>query len=535
MQNFAIHVITLTMGYQVEQKIKGKIYVYQVESYWDSEKKQSRQRRTYLGRKDEKTGNICCTTKASLPKSSRSVGGVYLLKKLIESLELNKVLKEVFGEGYERLLYLAMYKILTGDPTYLYEMWVEETYLPEDAQMSSQRISEYLIRIGEDEKLIEKFFNSWIKLNPDGQQAVVFDITSISSYSENITIVERGYNRDGENLEQINLGIISKEQSGACGLPLAYRIYPGSIGDVSTLSNVLELIKQYQLQLSVCVLDKGFFSQENIKNMGEKSIRFIIPMSFSMNLAKQSVSESTAGDTNNSFSYRDGVYFHSQKDVEVGGVKCVMHIYLDKEKRAREEVQFLRGLLDFESLFSQNSFTSVEAAEQYVSETLKSKQKLFTINKTNSGVLLSRNKQAIDNEISRFGFFVLITNCPEQDKSAVLSLYRQKDSAEKIFQSFKNDIREKRSRAKSDASMRGRIFISFLSLIILSKLSQTMQQKRLFNSMTKQELLKIVSSLKVFTLANNLTLVAEQTHKQKDAFAAFGIKKIDPSYNLAGF
>ena len=39
------------MSYVVEQKIKGNIYLYEVTSYWDKEKKQSRQKRKYLGRK----------------------------------------------------------------------------------------------------------------------------------------------------------------------------------------------------------------------------------------------------------------------------------------------------------------------------------------------------------------------------------------------------------------------------------------------------------------------------------------------------
>jgi hypothetical protein len=36
--------------------VKDHIYLYDVESYWDKEKKQSRQKRTYVGKKDPKTG-----------------------------------------------------------------------------------------------------------------------------------------------------------------------------------------------------------------------------------------------------------------------------------------------------------------------------------------------------------------------------------------------------------------------------------------------------------------------------------------------
>ncbi len=46
------------MTYIIEQKVGNNIYVYEVESYWDKEKKQPRQRRNYLGRKDIMTGDV---------------------------------------------------------------------------------------------------------------------------------------------------------------------------------------------------------------------------------------------------------------------------------------------------------------------------------------------------------------------------------------------------------------------------------------------------------------------------------------------
>ncbi|OPY29983.1 MAG: hypothetical protein A4E31_00497 [Methanomassiliicoccales archaeon PtaU1.Bin030] len=40
------------------QKVKGKTYAYEAESYWDPEKKAPRQRRRYLGVVDEESGQI---------------------------------------------------------------------------------------------------------------------------------------------------------------------------------------------------------------------------------------------------------------------------------------------------------------------------------------------------------------------------------------------------------------------------------------------------------------------------------------------
>ncbi len=53
-----------------------------------------------------------------------------------------------------------------------------------------------------------QFTRKWIARYGHSSQAAVFDITSLSSYSELSDFVEWGYNRDGENLPQINLGMI---------------------------------------------------------------------------------------------------------------------------------------------------------------------------------------------------------------------------------------------------------------------------------------------------------------------------------------
>ncbi len=98
--------------------------------------------------------------------------------------------------------------------------------------MGSTKTSRLLHSIGQDEKKIDIFFTNWIKeLKSTG--SILFDITSISSYGSKNEFLERGYNRDGENLEQVNLGLIARASStNSIGLPLAYRVYPGSITDV---------------------------------------------------------------------------------------------------------------------------------------------------------------------------------------------------------------------------------------------------------------------------------------------------------------
>jgi hypothetical protein len=43
--------------------------------------------------------------------------------------------------------------------------------------------------------------------------SVCYGVTSISSYARQMTAVERGYNRDGDDLAQYNLGLFCDEST----------------------------------------------------------------------------------------------------------------------------------------------------------------------------------------------------------------------------------------------------------------------------------------------------------------------------------
>ncbi len=270
------------MAFIVEQKIKGRIYLYNVESYWDKEKKQSRQKRTYIGPKEK------VKTPKPIPKMtnliSKAFGDVFLLKKLSEDLGIKKLLKENFPDNYEIILALAMYNVSRNEPHYLYPHWHEEHYIPEIKKIHSSSISALCKQLGEYEKQRISFMSQWAKtlsLNA----GVCYDITSISSYSTCIDYIEWGYNRDGEDLPQINMGVVFCQDSR---LPFFYTIYPGSIVDVTTLNNCLKYLKSFGVKDIILILDRGFCSKFNISEMNKNDIgiTFIQPLTFTLKKLK---------------------------------------------------------------------------------------------------------------------------------------------------------------------------------------------------------------------------------------------------------
>jgi hypothetical protein len=127
------------MSYIVEQKVKGKIYLYKVESYWDKTKQQSRQKRTYIGAKD-KSATVTVSSIAS-QLITKNYGNIFLLEHISESIGLTKTLCSCFADEYKDILALAWYEIMESSPGYLYRYWLEEQDLTGVKTLYSSDIS----------------------------------------------------------------------------------------------------------------------------------------------------------------------------------------------------------------------------------------------------------------------------------------------------------------------------------------------------------------------------------------------------------
>jgi len=183
------------MSFLVEQKIGKHIYVYETQSYWDKDKKQSRQKRRYVGKKDIVSGETTTPRKAKRVKQVQDYGHIYLAKHISQQIGLDECIKEVFADNAEEVSHLMYHQVLEAAPLYLQKSWAEGVYVPEAACIPSQKISSLLASIGEDESKPFDFFKAWIKKQKDLEGAWL-DITSVSTYSNNLDFAEWGYNRD---------------------------------------------------------------------------------------------------------------------------------------------------------------------------------------------------------------------------------------------------------------------------------------------------------------------------------------------------
>lgn len=490
--NYTQEVIEIMASNVYVKNPNGTTYVYENISYWDKDEKRTKHRRKCIGKVDPVTKQIIQTGKktdikpdGALQKNEHcrvlTIGPALLLDKAAAQTKLDRVLRLIFPEDHEQILMCAYYLASEGKALCHAEQWSSRNRQPYGEKLPDQRISELLGWITPSKQ--QDFFSMWADINHDSGYFAL-DITSVSSYSEMIDFVRRGYNRDGDDLAQINLLMITSENTH---LPIYYRILSGSIKDVSTLKESVGNLKLLNTKAVRLIMDKGFYSEQNVDALYEGRYKFSIGVPFTTSMAGNTVKENRNGmDSHHNLICVDGddVYAITRL-IKWKGHRCYQHIYFDSLKAELENRKFTHRLKEcYDALCSgSEKAKDVPFINKYFMVTTYPKRQRK----------IEYNEDAIrEHKENNIGWFVLISN-DIRDAAEALLAYRRKDAVEKNFDDLKNDLDMKRLRIHTNAAMEGRIFIQFISLILTTYLKEIMEK----NSWTRNHnLQKIFSEMK---------------------------------------
>ncbi len=515
-------------------KRSGITYAYESISYWDKDKKQSRAKRKLIGRVNE-DGDIVATDgrgkgsfkskrSTTKPPTSRSFyGATYLLDKIGEKLGLVDDLKSCFGDSYKQILSIAYYLILEDSaPLYRFEKWNLLHKHPYDKDISSQRSSELFSSITEDTKV--KFFKRWSR-HKDKDEFWAYDTTSISSYSEQLKQIQYGHNKESDPLAQLNLAIVFGENSN---LPFYYRKLSGNIPDSKTLTHLLADLKQLDFAKLKLVMDRGFYSKENINILYEKHLKFLIAGRMSLSFIQKELEN--IYDNFRSYEYylsEYELYAHTvtttwtyehcrpyKKDSITKEKRIYLHYYYNIEKAAEDEKVFDKKLIEYKNELIDEK--PIKAHQSFYN-------KYFIIKKTpKRGVSIEVKAEAVTKTKKGYGFFVLLSN-EKIDTKKALELYRNKDVVEKAFGNLKERLSMRRLLVSSEQSLDGKLFIEFIALIFLSYIKKQMQIKDLYKKYTLQTLLDKLDVIECFEYPKTGLRVGEVLEKQREIYEALEI------------
>jgi transposase len=522
------------------QIIKGVPYVYEDFPYWDADKKQTRHKREYIGKlnsnghfvpnklytarhKSEDMANKGDAIKIEKPVTRNYYGATYLLDAIGKNIGIVADLKTSFPNDYKKLLSLAYYLILENEgPMYRFSKWAKNHNHPFGYDLPSQRISELLASVSEESKM--KFFKLQGKRRSE-REYLAYDTTSISSYSELISHVKYGKNKDGDRLPQVNLALIFGEESM---LPVYYRKLPGNITDVKTLRKLLKDIGYLELNKVKLVMDRGFYSAKNINDMYRSHYKFVIGTKCNTKFAAsllEKVRESIKDFSN--YDKEQNIYCVGSMEKwpyeeydEKGKVilkaerRIYAHIYYNGQRAEDEKTAFIRLLAD--------------AEENMLTETCSENQKIlcnkyFNIKSTPvRGMKIEYNENVIRDHVKNFGYFILLSN-EIKDSSNTLAIYRNKDLIEKSFGNLKNRLNMRRTGVSSDENLEGKLFIQFIALIYVSSVHKCMKDNQLYSNYSMQTLFDELDIIELFDYPGQSYHCSEITAKQQQIYECFGV------------
>jgi hypothetical protein len=508
----------------IHTKKNGIKYVYAiVEAGWDKEKKQPRNKQVCLGRLDEKTGEIIPSKRrertakraAKAPEvtaRSRVIGPCKILEKVAHDIGLEQTLRSCFPGRDEHMLSLAFFLVQKGLPLSRCEAWSMSNAHPFDGAIPSQRASDLLRAITEDER--QTFFHKWMK-KVAGKDCLCYDLTSVSSYSEQNEYVRWGYNRDGERLPQINLGMLFGQESG---LPVYYRRLPGSVGDVSALRKTvasLDFLGQTRLTF---VLDRGFYSEANLDALFAARMNFILMLKHCKWVdALYDQYRETIDNPWNRHEIGENEVLHTQTHLHKWkGRRCYIHIYFNAFKYAADRDGFDLKLTRLMAELTSGNENPDHAADY---------KRYFVVKDTpKRGRKVSENSKAVEAARNKYaGFFSIITT-KMMEASEALALYRRKDAVENCFDDLKNSLDMNRLRIHSSLAMDSRLFLQFISLILLSRVRQIAKQSPELKRLSVRDIMEAMETIVEVRYSGRYgSVITEADPLQRTIMDAFGI------------
>lgn len=525
------------MAYIVKKKTKSGTYLYKIEAIWDKEKRQPRQKATYLG-KEQADGThapvrpkpVPSSLTNEVPRQVLDFGALTACRHLARTHGITTALEEVFEpDTAETIFLLAVFLICEELPLFQFEIWaagVPHRFTGKPSAWSSTALSGLLHELGRDAGARQTYQQSIVSLHRQPDSRLLIDGTSVSTYGGLDDWAAYGHNRDGEHLPQINIQFAVMEPGT---IPVALRMVEGSVPDISTLLNTLEEMKAFGITGVRITLDRGFFSEGNLDRLAQAGCKVIAPVPSRLKLFKQTLQKlaKTIRHATHAFTAGRDLMHGRSHPVMIAGHPYDAHLYFNGTRRTEEERRFYQTVEKAEDAFAQAPPRNRRAAQAKLTGLLpKGLVNLLEVVASEDGTWhLRRRVGAIARHLNTLGYMLIITDEPQRASRDVLEDYRTRDAVEKLIDNFKNALNDDRIRVHSSEAAEGKLFLLLVALhlhsIMQAKLAPSRSQ--LGRRITPREAMLELRRIKSVSYANGAVLISEVAKRQRATLKLLGI------------
>lgn len=536
--------IPFVQGKITRRKKKDVVYIeYEYDRIYDPVRQYTFPKRVTIGKLSETDPELMQPNQnflkyfpdAELPetknRTSRSsclrVGAYFVLRKIIEEYNLVELLGGYFEQRDLGLfLDLAVYSIIAENnaaqyyPDYTYN---HPLFTNGMKQYSDSTVSDFLNSVTDDQSI--GFLNSWNETRNHREKIYIsYDSTNKNCQAGDIEMVEFGHPKVDVGQPVFNYAVAYDTHNQE---PLFYEKYPGSLNDISQLQFMLDKAFGYGYKKIGFILDRGYFSCENIQYMDKCGYSFVIMVKGMASLVNELVLEHKgtfeSKRVNNIYEY--GVYGKTVKHRLYAGDKKerYFHLYHSISKESAERA-------GIENRINQMTLY-LKKYQNKVKEFGPGFEKYFNLHydeKTQAFVLPEERCSVVERELDLAGYFCIITSEKMSAKEAI-ELYKSRDTSEKLFRGDKSYLGNKSIRAYSEESARAKIFVEFVAMILrckmYTKLKEEMKKlEKKPNYMTVPAALKELEKIEMVRQLDNVyRLDHAVTANQKTILNTFGL------------
>jgi hypothetical protein len=419
------------------RRIKGHYYLYSVSSQWDKNSKKTKKVTGPIIGKINPDGEFVPSKRRNKSKKEIAKNPLQLMHAIsvkefglshffiFHMKDICEQLKACFPEHWPYILAAAYCRLYKQSPINQMPLHIYHAYLSEeikDVEFNEKNISLALRDVGRNREQAVRFMKWEV---PDSEH-VLIDLTHLPSRSRNSAFAQPGYNNQHNYGGQINLLYLFGRQSLR---PIFYRVVPGNIRELSAFVLTME---ESGIGACILIMDKGFYSLKNIGFLSSNDFRFICPLKRDSQLVQNEYRTMLHEKTQaRYFEYMGKIIWYVQ--VQPADKNRQLYLYLDDERRTREEKDFL----------------------------------IRIVNKPEKYNLEKFNKKKL-----QFGTLALLSNLSEKTAEEIYQIYKSRNQIEMMYDGFKGVLEADKTYMQNEETMQGWMLANHVALLAHHRIYQ---------------------------------------------------------------
>ena len=467
------------------------------------------------------------------PEAYRScalrIGSYLVIKQVLKEFKIPMMLDKYLEENAGLFLDLVSFMIIDEENVGMHYpdfAFCHPLFSPNMRIYSDVKVSRLPNSISKDQ--IIGFLNDWNEKRDHKQRIYIsYDSSNKNCQAGDIDLVEFGKPKDDKGKPIFNVSIAFDKTHQ---IPLLYEEYPGSINDVSQFSYMVDKVNEYGYKNIGFILDRGYFSEDNIQYMEDNGYAFIIMVKGRKKLVASLVEENrNTFETVRSCAIRSyrvygktvqaKLFDHDKKN-------RFIHIFFDPSKQAAEREQLEQKVEKYRVFLEKHIGTETKFAKGY--------HEHFTLKYDKNGILCSVKERTdvVEQELRLCGYFCIVTS-EEMSASQALIQYKGRDISEKLFSADKTFLGSNSMRIHSSKAMSAKIFVEFVALIVRNRIYNLLKQTMLRiegkqNYLTVPKALRELEKIEMIRRNNGRYRLDHAINKkQKIILSSFGISEED--------